>query len=82
VRKVLVVEELRKAELELRNPEVERVPTRSPCIRCLLDEENVLGVVVDVRDRVGDLWKECDRVEEDRQRDGEDKKDPAEPRKV
>jgi len=43
----------------------------------LLDEENVLGIVVYIRNLVANLGQKRDRVEEHRQRDDEDEDDPA-----
>ena len=69
VRELLVVEELRKAELELRDPHVERVLARRQRVAGPLDHEHVLGVVVDVREWVEDLGREGDGVHRDRDRD-------------
>jgi len=78
MREVLVVEELRKAELELGDPEIERVLTIRQRLGRLLDEENVFGVVVDVRDRDGDLGKE--RVERHRYGNERDKRESPDAR--
>ena len=82
MREVLVIEELREAELQLGDPEVERVLAIRQRVGRLLDEENVLGIVVHVRDLIRDLGKKCDRVHQHRQRDDQDEGDPAETREV
>ena len=71
VRQVLVVEELGKAELELRHPGIEGVLAAREGLARALDEHEVLGVVVDVRDGDRDLGEERDRVERDREGDEE-----------
>ena len=71
VREVLVIEELREAELELGDPRVEGVlPVRERLARAL-DEQQVLRVVVHIGDRHGDLRQERDRVEGHRDGDEE-----------
>ena len=69
VRELLVVEELREAELELRHPHVERVLARRQRVTRALDHERVLGIVIDVRERIEDFRREGDGVHRDRHRD-------------
>ena len=78
--KVLVVEELRKAELHLRDPEVERVLSARPRIGCLLDEQRMFGVVVHIRDRAGHFGEQSDGVEGHRDRDQRDQRESPETR--
>ena len=80
--KVLVVEELREAELELRDPEVERVLAAAPSGVGLLDEEDMLGVVVDIWDRDGHLGKKREGVEGHRDRDERDQRESSEAREA
>jgi hypothetical protein len=69
VRQVLVVDERREAELELRGPEVERVLAVREGLRGALDEEPVEGVVVVAGDREVQLGEEGDQAEDDDRRD-------------
>jgi hypothetical protein len=69
VRKVLVVDEGREAELELGCPEVERIRAACDRVGRSLNEEEVERVVVVAWDGNDDLGEERDRIEDD---DGED----------
>src|SRR5207247_3482008 len=64
VRQVLVVEELREAQVQLRAPVVERVLAARQRLARPLDQEIVEGVVVETGDRDGQLGPERDRVED------------------
>src|SRR5437667_7075520 len=76
VRQVLVVEELRKALVQLRYPEVDDVlPARERIARAL-DEEQVFGVVVHVWHAEREFWKQPNGV------DGHGKRDQQRERRV
>jgi hypothetical protein len=70
VRKILVMDEAREAELELGCPEVQRIGAPIQRVGRALDEEEVERVIVVARDGDDDLREERDRVEEDD--DGDD----------
>ena len=69
VRQVLVVEELREAELEFGDPMVEGVLAVRQGLAAALDEQVVGGIVVQAGDREGHLRPERDRVEDGRDQD-------------
>ena len=85
VREVLVMDEAREAELELRRPEIEWVRAARERIGRSLNEEEVERVVVGAGDGDDDLGEERDRVEEnddddDREEEGLLPVEAAEPR--
>ena len=77
---VLVVQELRNAELELRDPQIQHVLATRPSIRGAPHERDVLRVVVDVRNRVRDLGRESDRVHRGGHPDEDDQEESLQPR--
>ena len=82
MREVLVVEELRETELQLWDPEVERVLPAAPGGVGLLDEQHVLGIVVHVRNRDGHFGEERDGVEDHRDRDERDQRESSDAGKL
>src|SRR4029079_16590118 len=68
---VLVVDEGREAELELRDPEVERVVAAGERVGGPLHVEELERVVVVARHANDDLGEEIDRVEEHDRKDDE-----------